>query len=55
MTTTDRAAAMGREAQRSDWIDVAARVGLVAYGVMHVVVGWLALQLAFGERGASAS
>jgi len=38
-----------------DWLDVAARVGLTAYGVVHVVIAWLALQLAFGDREASAS
>jgi hypothetical protein len=56
---TDRAEAtaksVGREAQQSDWVDHAARIGLVAYGVMHLVVAWLALQLAFGDREGSAS
>ena len=31
-----------------------ARVGLVAYGAMHLLIGWLALQLARGIRGADA-
>jgi fumarate reductase subunit D len=57
--TTDRAEAtaksVGREAQQSDWVDHAARIGLLAYGVVHLVVGWLALQLAFGDREGSAS
>jgi hypothetical protein len=39
----------------SDWLDVAARVGLAAYGVVHLVIAWLALQLALGERSGSAS
>jgi hypothetical protein len=26
-----------------------ARVGLIAYGVVHVLIGWLALQLAWGD------
>jgi hypothetical protein len=39
MTTTDRAAAAGRQARASDWVDAAARIGLVAYGVMHLFVG----------------
>ncbi len=38
-----------------DWLDVAARVGLAAYGVVHLVVAWLALQLAFGDRKGSPS
>jgi Domain of Unknown Function (DUF1206) len=28
-----------------------ARVGLVAYGVVHVLIGWLALQIAWGTSG----
>ncbi|MBJ7358251.1 DUF1206 domain-containing protein [Nocardioides sp.] len=39
----------------SDWLDVAARVGLTAYGVVHLVIAWLALQLAFGDRQGSPS
>ena len=40
---------------QSDAIDHAVRPGLVAYGVVHLVLGWLALQLAFGDGGGSAS
>jgi hypothetical protein len=46
---------LARRAHSSDWLDRAARVGLVAYGVVHVVIGWLALQLAFGDREGKAS
>jgi hypothetical protein len=46
---------MGRRARQSDWVDHAGRVGLVAYGVVHLLVAWLALQLAFGDRQKSAS
>ncbi|PVG82896.1 DUF1206 domain-containing protein [Nocardioides gansuensis] len=45
----------GEDAYDSIWVDRGARVGLVAYGVVHLLVGWLALQLALGERSASAS
>lgn len=38
-----------------DALDTAGRVGLVAYGLVHLVVAWLALQLAFGDREGSAS
>ncbi|MCL3837150.1 DUF1206 domain-containing protein [Aeromicrobium duanguangcaii] len=31
-------------------MDYVARAGLVAFGVVHVVMGWLTLQLAFGDR-----
>src|SRR4051794_41326862 len=46
---------MGREAERSDWLDLAVRIGLVAYGVVHLLIGWLAVQLALGEHSAQAS
>jgi hypothetical protein len=48
--------AMGaaREAGTSDGLENLARVGLIAYGVVHVLVAWLALQLAWGGGGRSA-
>ncbi len=46
---------IGREAEQSDWLDHAARVGLVAYGVVHLLIGWLAVQLALGDREDEAS
>ena len=47
--------ALAQRARQSDWVDRAARVGLVAYGLVHVVIGWLALQLAVGDGSGSAS
>lgn len=38
-----------------DAVDTAGRIGLIAYGVVHLLVGWLALQLAFGDSSGSAS
>jgi hypothetical protein len=52
---TDRAQQLGRQAEHSDWLDHVARVGLVAFGLVHLVVGWLAVQLAFGDREGSTS
>jgi hypothetical protein len=49
--------AMGaaREAGESDALEHLARVGLIAYGVVHLLVAWLAVQLAwFGGSGQSA-
>jgi hypothetical protein len=48
--------AMGaaREAGESDGLEHLARVGLLAYGVVHLLVAWLALQLAWGGGGESA-
>lgn len=51
----DTAGRMGRQADSSDWLDHAVRAGLVAYGVVHLMIAWLALQLAFGDQSGSAS
>ena len=43
------------EAGNSDTLENLARVGLIAYGVVHLLVAWLAIQLAwFGGGGKSA-
>jgi hypothetical protein len=52
---TDVAQRMGHQARHSSWLDVAIRMGLIAYGVVHLLVGWLALQLAFGDQAQNAS
>lgn len=46
---------VGREVEQSPWLDHAVRVGLVAYGVVHLLIGWLAVQLALGDREGKAS
>ena len=45
----------GRKAEHSDWLDHAVRIGLVAYGVVHLLIGWLAVQLALGDQSEHAS
>lgn len=45
----------GRSAENSEWLDHVARAGLVAYGIVHLMVGWLAFQLAFGGTSENAS
>ncbi|WP_122817298.1 DUF1206 domain-containing protein [Nocardioides pantholopis] len=52
---SDRAERLGHEANSSTWLDLGIRGGLVAYGVVHLLIAWLALQLAFGEREGEAS
>ena len=43
------------QAAHSDALEHLARVGLIAYGLVHVLIGWLAVQLAwFGGSGESA-
>jgi hypothetical protein len=51
---TDRTESAGQQAHNSEWIDHAARVGLVAYGVVHLLIAWLAVQLALGDKEGSA-
>ena len=45
--------AAGR-AGNSDALENLARVGLIAYGVVHLLIAWLALQLAWGGGGQAA-
>ncbi len=45
----------GRQAENSEWLDHVVRFGLVAYGLVHLLIAWIALQLAFGETSQSAS
>lgn len=48
-------AEQAQQAHDSDWLDHAVRAGLVAYGAVHLMVAWLAGQLALGEKSESAS
>lgn len=45
----------GRQAEQSEWLDHVVRFGLVAYGVVHLLIATIAVQLAFGDTGRSAS
>ncbi|MEV7397873.1 DUF1206 domain-containing protein [Aeromicrobium sp. NPDC092404] len=44
----------GNEARHSDTMRAAARVGLVAFGLVHLLIAWLALQIAWGGGGGKA-
>ena len=46
---------IGRRAEQSNWLDHAARSGLVAYGVVYLLLAWLAIQLALGDQSEDAS
>ncbi len=48
-STGDHAENAARQVQDNVWFERGIRVGLVAYGIIHILVGWLALQLAFGD------
>ncbi|MGY2082236.1 DUF1206 domain-containing protein [Blastococcus sp. SYSU DS0539] len=47
------AGAAGR-AGNSDGLEHLARIGLIAYGLVHLLIAWLALQLAWGRAGQEA-
>jgi len=49
-STARRAEGAARDAHDSEWMDRAARAGLVAYAIVYLMIGWLAVQLAFGDR-----
>jgi len=56
MDITANAHQMGHRTNNSDWLDRGVRVGLAAYGLVHLVVAYLALQIAFsGSSSKSAS
>lgn len=45
----------GRKAERSDTVDNLVRYGLVVYGFLHLVVAWLAVELAIGHSSGKVS
>ncbi len=55
MDVTERVGQLGRKADSSDVVDNLVRVGLLSYGVVHLLIAWLALRIAFGHSGRSAS
>jgi hypothetical protein len=46
---------LGRRVDNSEWVDRAVRVGMVAYGVVHLTIAWLGIQLALGDHSGAAS
>jgi hypothetical protein len=47
MAPVNEARRIARRATRSDVLEVPTRAGFVGYGLLHLVVGWLAVQIAF--------
>ena len=47
--------AAGEGARHSDTMRGAARVGLVAFGIVHLLIAWIALQVAWGDGGEASS
>lgn len=54
-TAASAAGEAGRKAHDSSWMDHAVRLGLVVYGVVHLLVAWLAGQAALGSSEGQAS
>lgn len=50
-----RAQQIGRKTDGSKAFDHAVRVGLIAYGIVHLLIAWVAIQLALGDNQGSAS
>jgi hypothetical protein len=46
---------LGHRADNDPWVERGIRFGMVVYGVVYLVVAWLALQLALGDHSGSAS
>lgn len=55
MTATGDAADAGARVQDSKTVEHGVRLGFVAYGLVHLVVAFLAIRLALGDREGSAS
>jgi hypothetical protein len=51
----DQVEQLGHRADNSEWLDRAVRVGMVAYGIVHLTIAWLGIQLAFGNHSGAAS
>lgn len=52
---SDKAHELGRKSEDSDTLDHAVRVGLIAYGIVHLLIASVAIKLALGDRSGSAS
>lgn len=50
-----RVGRLGARAGNHSWLDRAVRFGMVTYGIVHLVVAWLAVQLALGQHRRNAS
>lgn len=49
MTVADQAKRHARTAARSTFLEWLARIGFIGYGILHLAVAWLALQLTLGK------
>ncbi|MDG4766586.1 DUF1206 domain-containing protein [Solwaraspora sp. WMMD406] len=52
MPNTQDARRTANQVGDSRWLELLARVGFIGYGIVHLLVAWLALQIAFGRSAA---
>src|SRR6476619_8624720 len=52
---SDQAEDLGRRANDNEWLDRGVRFGMICYGVVYLLIAWLALQLALGSQQSNAS
>jgi len=52
---SDQAEDLGRRANDNEWMDRGVRFGMICYGVVYLLIAWLALQLALGHQKSNAS
>lgn len=55
MDASAKADEVGSKADQSPILDHAVRAGLVSYGIVHLLIAWLAVRIAFGDSQGSAS
>jgi hypothetical protein len=51
----NRAEQAGQDIHESTWMDRGIRFGMVVYGIVHLLIAWLAIQLALGQHQTNAS
>jgi hypothetical protein len=51
MTVADEARRHARSVARSTFLEWLARIGFIGYGIVHLAVAWIALQLTLGRPG----
>ena len=54
-TTGGTTESKAEQAGDSTSLEGLARVGLIAYGVVHLLIGWLALQIAWGASASKSA
>jgi hypothetical protein len=54
MSTTASVRSAARRVENSTWLETLTRIGFVGYGLLHLAIAWLAIQVALNRTGTSA-